>query len=196
MPDTLTLAVLLLLAAFLVLAVLLVARWMHRRRLRQRFGSEYDRAVEAAGDRRLAERDLQSRLHHFDKLELRELSTAERRDLAARWRAIQVEFVDDPEDAVETADRLVTEAMRLRGYPAGSFEERVAGASVQVPELADDYREARRIAEINRRKAATTEELRQSMVHYRAIFQGLLGIDEAGPIAGTGSAASGRQIRR
>ena len=196
MPDTMTMAAILVGAALLVLCALLLWRWQSRRKLRQRFGPEYDHAVQASGDRKVAERDLQHRIEHFEKeVKLRELEPHAKRDLAARWRGIQVDFVDRPEEAVDTADKLVTEAMRLRGYPEGNFDQRLADASVEHPHLANDYREARAIAETNRRHGASTEDLRRAMVCYRGIFQALLGIDEVGPADAT-AAAPRREVRR
>ena len=194
MNDMLTIALILLGAALLVLLVLMVRRSQHRRGLQQRFGPEYDHAVKTTGDRRAAERELEQRLQHFKQAKLRDLEPGERRDLASRWRGIQVDFVDNPEDAVETADKLVTEAMRLRGYPEGNFDQRLADASVEHPQLAGDYREARRLAELNRRRGASTEDLRLAMVHYRSIFQALLGIEEVG--ADTAKAAARQEVRR
>lgn len=195
MTDLTTLALVLLAVAVIAFCALLLWRWQQRQSLRQRFGPEYDHALRTTGDRRLAEKELQHRIEHVKQVKLRELEPNERRDLAARWRGIQVDFVDHPEDAVETADRLVTEAMRLRGYPDGGFEQRVADASVEHPQLAGDYREARRLAELNRRRGASTEDLRRAMVCYRGIFQALLGIDEVGPVD-TGAAAPRREVRR
>jgi hypothetical protein len=181
MPDTLTITLLVVAAVVIVLCSLLLWRWQHRRMLRQRFGSEYDRSVETLGDRRLAERDLEKRLDHFKEIELRDLDDGERRELARRWRAVQVDFVDRPKQAVESADRLVTETMRLRGYPEERFEQRLADASVAHPEVAADYREARRVAELSRQGKAETEDLRRAMVCYRNLFQALLGIEEVPP---------------
>jgi hypothetical protein len=195
MPDTLTIALILLAAALLVLGGLAVWRWQHRRSLRQRFGPEYERAVETTGNRRAAEKDLEHRLEHFQQAKLRDLDPREKRDLASRWRGIQVDFVDHPEEAVETADQLVTEAMRRRGYPEGNFEQRLADASVEHPHVANDYREARRLAETNRRGGASTEDLRQAMVCYRNLFEALLGIDEVGPIDAAATAPR-REVRR
>ena len=195
MTDLTTLALVLLAVAVIGFCGLLLWRWQQRRALRRRFGPEYDHAVHTTGDRRLAEKELQHRIDHVKHAKLRDLDPRERRDLAARWRGIQVDFVDHPEDAVETADRLVTEAMRLRGYPEGDFEQRVADASVEHPQVAGEYREARRLAELNRRRGASTEDLRRAMVCYRSIFQALLGIDEIGP-AEAGAALPRREVQR
>jgi hypothetical protein len=175
--DVSTILVALAVVALLAVVGLFAWRTLHRRSLQQRFGPEYAHTVESAGSRRAAERELDGRLRDHKKVQLRDPSVSEKRDLATRWNGIQVDFVDHPQDAVETADKLVAEAMRLRGYPEGNFEQRVAGASVEHPQLASDYREARRLAELNRRGGATTEDMRQSMIAYRSIFQALLGVD-------------------
>jgi hypothetical protein len=195
MTDITTIVILVITVAVIAVGALLLMQWQKRRALRQRFGPEYDHTVKTTGDRKLAERELRHRIQHVKEAHLRELEPREKRDLASRWRGIQVDFVDNPEDAVETADRLVTEAMRLRGYPEGNFEQRVADASVEHPHLASDYREARRLAETNRRGGASTEDLRRAMVCYRSIFQALLGHDEVGPVESTATAPR-REMRR
>jgi hypothetical protein len=127
-------------------------------------------------------------------VELRELDAKEKRELAERWRGIQVDFVDRPKQAVEAADKLVTETMRRCGYPEGDFPQRLADASVEHPDVANDYREARRIAELNRQRGASTEALRQAMVCYRNLFQALLGVEEALPLDSGVTAREG-QVR-
>src|SRR5207245_523828 len=101
---------------------------------------------------------------------------------ATRWRHLQIEFVDRPRQAVEGADKLVTAVMRAEGYPEGDFDQRLADASVDHPQVISDYRTARRIADRSRAGEATTEELRRSLVLYRSLFQELLGIDEVPPV--------------
>ena len=186
---------LLVVGSVLILLLALVAwRVAHRLTLRRRFGPEYDRAVAEAGDRRAAEKDLEQRVAHLKDVKLRDLDPRERRELAERWRTIQVGFVDRPQQAVEAADKLVTEAMRRRGYPEGDFNQRLADASVEHPQLANDYREARRIAELNREHRASTEDLRNAMLSYRNLFQALLGIEEMLPMDSR-TVAPDRQVR-
>lgn len=181
MTDT----TLILLAAIVLLALaglaLMVWRTVRSRRLQRQFGPEYEQTVHDAGNRRAAERELEQRRHRIDKLTLRELASDERREFGNRWRRIQTDFVDRPDAAVESADRLVTEVMLARGYPNGDFKQRVADASVGHADVAGDYRTARAIAEKSRHGQASTEELRQSLVCYRNIFQEMLGIDEVPP---------------
>ena len=185
-----------LLAAVVVL-VLAVAlwRWSRSRALRRQFGPEYDHTLETAGKKSAAERELLERRDRVKKLELRELSDEEKRDFGARWRRLQVDFVDRPREAVEGADKLVTEVMVARGYPKGDFEQRLADASVEHARVAPDYREARQIAERSKRGLATTEELRRSLVNYRNLFQALLGIDEVPPVEAVPT-ETGRELRR
>ena len=182
MTDTTLILVALLVAAAVLAIVWLVWRGARSRRLRQQFGPEYQQTLRETGDRRAAERELEHRRHRIEKLDLRELDHEERREFGNRWRRIQVDFVDRPKEAVEAADKLVTEVMLARGYPAGDFRQRVADASVGHADVTADYRDARAIAEKSRRGQATTEELRRSLVCYRNIFQEMLGVEEVPPV--------------
>lgn len=183
--NTSTILIILLAAVVILVLAVAVWRWSRSRALRRQFGPEYDHVVESAGKRSAAERELLERRHRVEKLKLRELSDEEKRDFGARWRRLQVDFVDRPREAVEGADKLVTAVMKARGYPEGDFEQRLADASVEHARVAPDYREARQIAERSRRGLASTEELRRSLVSYRNLFQALLGIDEVAPIEAT-----------
>ena len=169
------------LIAVVVISVVLLAligaviwRVLRTRRLRDHFGPEYDHTVASSGDRRHAERELERRQKHFKELELRPLSTNEQRELSARWKGVQTEFVDRPESAVATADTLITEAMRARGYPLENEPQRQADLSVELPREILEYRSAREIAEHSARGEASTEDLRRAMVHYRTLFSALL----------------------
>jgi hypothetical protein len=72
------------------------------------------------------------------------------------------------------ADSLVTDVMQARGYPIGEFDQRAADLSVDYPKIVDNYRAAHEIAMRHSEGKASTEDLRQAMVHYRALFQELL----------------------
>jgi hypothetical protein len=172
----------------LALVVGMLAAWLvlQRRRsayLRERFGPEYERAVQQIGDRRRAETELEQREKRVEQLQIRPLPLSEAQRFADAWRQVQARFVDDPSGAVADADRLVAEVMQARGYPVGDFEQRAADISVDHPDVVEHYRVAHRIALANERGQATTEDLRQAMVHYRALFGHLLeteGIVESG----------------
>jgi hypothetical protein len=158
-----------------VLAVAAAARTRRTKTLREGFGREYDRTIEHEGDRRAGERELLERQKRHDALDIRPLSPHARERYAQRWQATQTRFVDDPSGAVIEADTLVQQVMKERGYPTDDFEQRAADISVEHPDLVERYRTAHGIAESNERGQATTEDLRQSVRHYRALFDELLG---------------------
>jgi|SRR5215470_12868264 len=162
--------------AVIVVAVMafMASRKRRSRHLRERFGPEYDRVVRQEGDPRKAEGVLQFRQKRREKFNIRPLSAADQSSFAVRWNEVQARFVDDPRGAVTVADSLVTEVMQLRGYPIGEFEQRAADLSVDYPLIVDNYRAAHDIALRHSAGKASTEDLRQAMVHYRALFQELL----------------------
>ena len=166
-------------AAAVVLAVLLVValgfNGRRRRQLQERFGPEYDRTVETTGGRRAAEAELREREQRHDELDIRELTPAARDRYFEQWRVVQVRFVDAPGEAVREADELVQQVMRDRGYPVDDFDTRADAISVDHPHVADNYRAAHGAWAANERGEATTEDLRQSLVHYRSLFEELLG---------------------
>src|SRR5690349_9355952 len=181
----------------IVVAVIVVggiAWWAGQRRrstrLRDRFGSEYDRTVEATGRRSDAERELESREDRVKALEIRPLDDAERDRFRERWLVIQALFVDDPQSAVGDADTLIGDVMRARGYPVGDFEQRAADVSVNHPEVVEHYRTAHAIATSQRPGQADTEQLRQAMVHSRALVSELLDLPPEQVTARPADAAS------
>ena len=107
----------------------------------------------------------------------RHAAPAERDRSIESWRAVQARFVDDPGQAIADADRLVTEVMRVRGYPVTDFEQRAADVSVDHPRVVENYRAAFAIARRSEGGEASTEELRQALVYYRALFEELLDIE-------------------
>jgi FtsZ-interacting cell division protein ZipA len=164
----------------LLVAGLLVMRQRRSQQLQEGFGPEYERTVEErGGDRRAAEAELQERRQRRDQFEVRELDPAARDRYGERWRAAQRRFVDEPGPAVGEADALVMEVMRDRGYPvADEFEQRAADVSVDHPQVVEHYRAAHGISARATAGEASTEDLRQAMVHFRALFVDLLGTDE------------------
>jgi hypothetical protein len=109
-----------------------------------------------------------------EKLQIRALSPSNRSDFTSRWTTVQSGFVDAPKNAVSRADQLVNEVMQVRGYPVGDFEEQAADISVDHPVVVENYRAAHAIALRHVRGEASTEDLRQAMVHYRSLFDELL----------------------
>jgi hypothetical protein len=177
MNDTTTIwiAAALLVIAVVVLASIALSRHARRRsaELRQRFGPEYERAVEQYGSK--ADRVLAARERRIDKVTIRDLNDAERGRFSSAFTAIQALFVDDPRAAVVQANELIKEVMRARGYsPDGGFDQRVADLSVDHPDVVQHYRAARALAVPGRDAELSTEDLRQAVVHYRVIFSDLL----------------------
>jgi FtsZ-interacting cell division protein ZipA len=172
--DTTTIIVIVALAAILLVAFGLIW-WATRARqssnLRSTFGSEYERTVEETGDRREAERELRRRQERVERLRIVPLSYEDVERYSGEWRVVQARFVDNPKSALKEADDLVGNVMEKRGYPVNDFEQRAADVSVDHPDVVTNYRTGHEIA---RRDDATTEEMRQAMQHYRALFDDLL----------------------
>jgi hypothetical protein len=165
--------------AAVVVVIAAVAIWWAWRRqrhshLESRFGPEYRREIERQGNLSKAEATLAAREKRVARLHIKPLMADDAARFAHEWRAVQTRFVDDPNGAVTEADRLVGEVMLTRGYPVGNFEQQVADISVDHPDVVMNYRAAREIADQHARGEATTEDLRQAMVHYRALFRDLL----------------------
>jgi hypothetical protein len=178
--------VIIIVAFAVMLGLWLIIDNRRRRRLRERFGPEYGRTVHELGDVRRAEATLEARAKRVERLKIQHLSAADAAQFTEAWRQVQTRFVDTPEAAVTQADRLVGEVMTARGYPLGDFDQRAADISVDHPEVVSHYRAARDIARRQGRSEATTEDLRQAVVHYRALFEDLLdlkGQQRANPLA-------------
>ncbi len=168
----------------LVVLVLAVAAWVYtsqRRRvnLRERFGPEYERTVEAVGPAR-ADSVLRERTERVSRFNLRKLTGDQADAFSREWRRIQAHFVDNPDGAVGEADQLVSQVMSARGYPREDFDRRADDVSVDHPMVVENYRTARALALRRQRGEAGTEELRQAVVNYRALFDELLEVDTRG----------------
>jgi hypothetical protein len=165
--------------AIIVIAVIIgIVMSVRRRRenesLRDRFGSEYDRTVSEVGDEGGAGTVLKERVKRVETLNIVPLSYKDQERYSGQWRDVQAEFVDDPAAAVSRADDLVQEVMAKRGYPVGDFEQRAQDVSVNHPDMVENYRAGHNIAMRQEQGDASTEDLRQAMVHYRAMFEDLL----------------------
>jgi hypothetical protein len=153
------------------------------RHLEEKFGPEYGRTVRDRGDRRAAESELHEREQTRERLEIRPLSDRQRERYAREWEETQAAFVDSPSRAVVDADRLVAEVMRERGYPVDDFEQQAAVVSVDHPDVVANYREGHAIHLSSDRGEATTEDLRQALQHYRALFDDLLESPAEAPLS-------------
>lgn len=160
-----------------IVGAFLYSRRARSEHLRERFGPEYDRAVEAKGGRTKAEAELAEREKRVEKLDIRELEPAERREFIERWTDVQARFVDDPARAVAFADALLGDVMKTRGYPVSDFDQRAGDISVDHPVVVEHYHKAHDIAVRHERGQASTEDLRQAMIHYRALFDNLVGAE-------------------
>jgi hypothetical protein len=160
----------------LVLAVWWYTSRRQRGNLREQFGPEYERTVEAVGPAR-ADAILRERADRVSRFNLHKLTHEQATAFAREWRRIQSRFVDDPDGAVGEADQLVTQVMAARGYPLEEFDRRAADLSVDHPVVVQNYRTARELAMRRQRGEAGTEEMRQAVVNYRALVDELLEVD-------------------
>lgn len=178
-------------AAVVAIVAIVVMRQRRRTELRESFGSEYDRAVAREGDVRKGESDLMARRERRAELDIRPLSPQSRTTYARSWEQTQARFVDNPATALAQADALIIAVMEERGYPMDDFERRAEDISVDHPDVVQHYRAAHDISvrvdeDPNASTSSTvsdvsTEDLRQGLVHYRALFQELLEPDEDEP---------------
>lgn len=170
--------VILIAIAVLIFAGLLffaISKYRRTAQLRHRYGTDYDGAVRKFGSRRKAERELLAREACIKTLNVRELTPEEAEHFAERWILLQSHFVDSPTGAIGEADELVCSVMKSRGYPGAAIEDCAAGIVVDYPGVAADYRAARAAVATSRRRSPTTEDLRNALIHYHALFNQLVG---------------------
>jgi hypothetical protein len=175
--TTTELAAIIALVAIVVagIATLLFLRKRRTERLRSKFGgAEYARAVKEGGTRRHAEAGLDKRTERVESLHVQPLAPGDRARFEDSWRRIQTRFVDGPAGAVAEADQLLRDVMSTRGYPVSDFEQRAADISVDHPLVLENYRTAHEIALRQTKGQASTEALRQAMIHYRTLFEELV----------------------
>jgi hypothetical protein len=172
------------LAAIIGLVVIFVAAiatllYLKNRRtgkLRDKFGGvEYSRALTEGGSRRQAEAALDQRAARVESFHIKPLAPVDRTRFEDSWRKVQARFVDGPAGAVAEADLLLGDVMSTRGYPVSDFDQRAADISVSHPSVLANYRAAHEIALRQTKGQADTEELRQAMIHYRSLFEELVG---------------------
>lgn len=175
--------IILLIVAIAIIAVLAwyLARERRSKRLRSRFGPEYDHTLHEFGSRPKAEEALARREKRVEKIHIHSLSRDEHDRFIQGWHDVQARFVDDPPGSIEEADRLVCEVMRARGYPMSDFDRRAEDLSVDHPYVVRNYRAAHEIAMRREKGQASTEDLRQALVYYRDLFDDLLEAHVAGP---------------
>ncbi len=164
--------------AVTVIVIAAVGWWAWRKQradnLPRRFGPEYSHAVEQYGSEARAQDALAQRAHRMEKFHASPLTREDHDRFLERWTNVQANFVDDPPGSIAQADALVSDLMRARGYPMGDFDKRAEDISVEHPQVVQNYRTAHAIAERQAKGQAATEDLRQALVHYRALFDELL----------------------
>jgi hypothetical protein len=172
--------ILIALGIVIIVAAIVGLTLTRRRRgsLQEQFGPEYERALEDNESRRKAEAELDERRQRRQELDIRPLSPAAASRYSDEWRGVQSRFVDQPGEAVRAAHVLVLGVMDDRGYPMSDFDQRAADISVDHPTVVENYRAAHRVSAQNEQGRAGTEDLRQAMVHYRALFEDLLETDQ------------------
>jgi hypothetical protein len=170
-PTTLVIVAVILIIVGVLLGMALL-RFQRSRRLKERFGPEYEHTLNRVGDKRQAEDELEGRLARVGNLNIRSLHAEEVNRFALEWQAIQTEFVDEPLTSIQRANSLIKEVMRTRGYPVEDFEQRAADISVEHPDLVTNYRKLHAIAA--KGEGVDTEEMRQAMVHGRDLFENLI----------------------
>jgi len=164
-------------------AIALVVKARRSQKLKSRFGPEYARAIEQTGNKSLAEEKLEKLEKRVQQFNLTPLSPSAREQFVAEWQKIQSRFVDDPQGALMEADQLIQKMMSTRGYPLADFEQRAADISVDHPVVVEQYRAGHEIALRHAQGRASTEDLRQAMIHYRRLFNELTGQPEMARVA-------------
>jgi hypothetical protein len=180
-PTYLIIAVVVIVVIMGAIMAPMFARRRKSQKFQNKYGPEYDHTVQTAGNEKKAQAELNGRQKHVDTLNIRPLSVSERERYQSEWTAIQAKFVDQPGQATVEADHLIMEVMKVRAYPVSDFDQRAADISINYPNLVSNYRAAREIAIKNEQHTATTEELRQALIHYRSLFDELLKEEEVVP---------------
>jgi uncharacterized membrane protein YccC len=170
----LTIGITVAVCALIAVGVWIAVNQSRSRRLKEHFGPEYDRVVERSGNRTSAEEELQQREERVKEYKIVALSEQDRTHYQHAWDRVQNRFVDDPRGAALEAHELIFDVMERRGYPVKGFEQAAADLSVDHPAVVENYRAASAIAQRNRQGEAGTEDLRQALVYYRALFHDLL----------------------
>jgi hypothetical protein len=186
--NTTSIVILIVVIAGVAAAIFVFLR-TRSQRLRTRFGPEYDRTIQETGSRYRAEAKLQKLEKRVEGFAIHPLRPEDAGKFRDAWRALQTRFVDDPKVAVSEADRLLGQVMTERGYPVSNFDERSSEISVNHPVVVENYRAGHEIALRHAQGKASTEDMRQAMIHYRMLFEELVGEPEKARVQGAGDKA-------
>ncbi|HEY6294673.1 MAG TPA: hypothetical protein VIX15_03330 [Streptosporangiaceae bacterium] len=159
--------------ALIVVAAVAAMPALRRARMRRQFGPEYDRLAKELGARK-ADAELSARLRRAEALGIHPLSAEQQASYSDDWTTVQERFVDKPAEAVSSADTLIWDVMRDRGYPTDDRDASIEALSVYHANAHYAYRQ---VGEVNL-ESATTEDLRQALIRCRALFEDLLGAPE------------------
>jgi hypothetical protein len=174
MGATITIVVIAIVVVAIGVVIGVLVSGRRRTALRERFGPEYERTVEAEGSPKAAEAQLRSRVKERESIDVHPLSDEARDSYLGEWRLVQAGFVDRPDSALGEADGLVQRVMRDRGYPVDDFERQAELVSVDHPVIVEQYRVAHGVFEAAGDDGTSTEELRKAMVAYKELFTELL----------------------
>ena len=180
MSETIIAALFAVLVIAVVIGVWLTMRRRRTDHLRDRFGDEYDRTVDTTGKRADAEAALEEREKRVDSLEIRPLTAEESHRFSDEWREVKALFVDSPKESVLHADRLIANVMKTKGFPMADFDRRYEDLTVNHGDVARHYREGHAIVDRHNDGSASTEDMRQGMKHYEALFDHLVADAEGG----------------
>jgi len=166
------------LIAIIIVCVLLIAAVAaglaaRQAMLRRQFGPEYDRLARQSGHRQ-ARAELAARKRRVAGLGIRPLTAEEHARYAGEWTSAQELFVDQPAQALAAAAALVKQVAADRGYRTEDRGQVIADLSVGHALRLDGYRRAEDVAD--QADSASTEDLRQAMLWYRAMFRDLAGL--------------------
>ena len=175
--STTAVIILVIVVLVIIAAIVYGVQVSRRKKLQSTFGPEYDRVVADTGSRSEGEKELREREKRHADLELKELSAESKAKYSVAWEEVQIQFVDNPDQALATADSLTTKLIAERGYPTADYDDRLADLSVEHAQTLQHYRDAHAISLRSADGEASTEDLRQALVHYRALFADLLGTE-------------------
>ncbi|HUN32339.1 MAG TPA: hypothetical protein VMU95_09965 [Trebonia sp.] len=144
---------------------------------RRQFGPEFDRLERQVGPRQ-ARAELIARRRRVAGLDLHPLAPERSREILSQWDSVQEEFVESPATSVATAAKLVLSAASERGYPADDAEQLLADLSVAHARQLEGFRRAQQAAADP--GTASTEDLRQALLGYRALLYKLAGGPDTG----------------
>ena len=121
-----------------------------------------------------AEAALEEREKRVDSLEIRPLTADESHRFSDEWREVKALFVDSPKESVLHADRLIANVMKTKGFPMADFDRRYEDLTVNHGDVARHYREGHSLVERHESGSGDTEDLRQAMKHYDALYDEML----------------------